>query len=413
MSLPDFDDELHRPDPLVPPEATLRRERLPKPRRGRLTTPPAEESTPPAQPAAEDKAPRLRALDAFRGLTIALMLLVNNIALDVATPKTLTHAAWNQGVNLADLVLPWFLLAAGVAIPFAAASARRKGIPAWRFDLKVLSRAGTLVLLGCLVDSSVLRTPVFTLGVLQIIGLAYLVAALLVELPTSRRLLIAGGLLAGYWAAIKFLPIPGIGTGIFEDGRNFIQYLNVNYFNGVHLWGLPSVVPTAALVIIGSALGDVLRNREWVKTKQLALLLVGGVAMLLLGLMWNLSLPFNKPVWTPAYVLYTAGLGTLLLGALYLVIDVAGWWHWSYPLLVFGANSIILYVASILTRTLILEQWHMKYQGHLATVEEWLLATLKGHYGNIHGGWLFTLGIMAFWWIILWLLYRKKVFIRV
>jgi len=91
---------------------------------------------------------RMVSLDAFRGLTVLGMLLVNNIALDTMTPTQLTHAGWKQGAHFADLVFPWFLLIVGVAIPFAAASRRERGLSPWRYDLKILSRAATLVALG-------------------------------------------------------------------------------------------------------------------------------------------------------------------------------------------------------------------------------------------------------------------------
>ena len=350
---------------------------------------------------------RVQALDAFRGLTILLMLLVNNIALDTHTPAQLQHAPWNGGVRLADLVFPWFLLAVGVAIPFAAASARRHGLAPWRVDAKILLRAGALLALGMLVDSSIQHTPVFALGVLQIIGLAYLVAAFLYELPLSRRVIIAGGLLAAYWAAIKFLPVPGIGVGVFTEKQNLIQYLNAGLFNS-GLRGLPSLVPTAALVMIGALLGDVLRRREWPVAWRLSTLLLAGGGLLLLGVIWNTSLPFSKTFWTPAYIVYTAGSGALLLAGFSLIIDVAGWWQWSYPLLVCGANPLFAYVAPILVKSSVLRVWHI---GKLP-VEQWLLDGARSHWGPISGGWLYTLGYMGVWWVLLWVLYRKKAYIH-
>src|SRR5437016_3794637 len=158
-------------------------------RRGRSGTPsdkeqPAERLPPPGpEPQPDPRARRLASLDAFRGLAIVGMLLVNNVALDTATPRPLTHAPWNGGVYFADLVYPWFLLIVGVAIPFSAGAARAKGVPSWRYDLKIVGRAVTLLLLGCLIDSSTWKYPTFDLGVLQLIGLSYLVGALLYDLP--------------------------------------------------------------------------------------------------------------------------------------------------------------------------------------------------------------------------------------
>src|SRR5262249_35042789 len=121
----------------------------------------------PSRPKRQGPMGRLTSLDAFRGLAILGMLLVNNVALDTSTPAPLTHAAWNGGIHLADLVYPWFLLIVGVAIPLSAAASRARGIPTWKYDLKILCRAVTLVLLGCLLESSQLKRPTFELGVLQ------------------------------------------------------------------------------------------------------------------------------------------------------------------------------------------------------------------------------------------------------
>lgn len=360
------------------------------------------------------KSPRLRSLDAFRGLTIALMLLVNNIALDSATPKHLLHADWNAGVHLADLVFPWFLFAVGVAIPFSAASAKSKGMPAWRYDVKIVLRCLSLIALGCLVDSAVLHTPIFTLGVLQIIGLAFLVGALLYDLPLGRRMIIALGLLLAYWASLKFIPVPGAGTGIFEESRNLILYLNQQHFNAVHLWGITSMIPTGALVLIGTIIGDLLRKREWPEARKLSALFLAGVLLVGGGVLWNISLPYNKSYWTPSYILLAAGFGAIVLTMLYLVMDAAGWWKWSYPLLVFGSNAILAYVLPILVKLFILENW-MKGVGHgvKMTLEQWMLTSAKSHFGPIHGGWLYTIGYIVVWWAILWIFYRKRIFLRV
>ncbi|HEY3378484.1 MAG TPA: DUF5009 domain-containing protein [Armatimonadota bacterium] len=362
--------------------------------------------------------PRLRSLDAFRGLVIALMLLVNNIALDTATPLQLVHAPWHEMVRLADLVFPWFLLCTGIAIPFSAASYRKRGGPAWRYDLKLLGRCASLVLLGCLIESSLIRHPLLSLGVLQVIGFAFLIGAWLYDLPLARRLLIAAGLLTAYWAAIKFLPVPGMNVGILDEQHNLIWYLNSHFFAGGHfgeltlsLWGLPSIIPTAALVLIGTAIGDLLRiTRLHVLTKSL-LLIALGITLAWGGFQWNHSLLFSKAIWSPSYILLAAGTGTMLLGLFTVAIDA---WPrvglWSYPLTVFGANAILAYVAPILVKVYILEEWHLS---HGQTIEQWGLSTLSAHWGPIVGGWSYTGLYMLGWWLILWQLYRKRVFIRV
>lgn len=357
---------------------------------------------------------RLVSLDAFRGLSILGMLLVNNIALDTATPKHLTHAPWNEGVRFADLVFPWFLLIVGVAIPYAVASHHRKGLPTWRYDLKVLSRTMSLILLGCLIDSSLARRPFFDMGVLQLIGLAYLVGALLCELPPVRRVVLAGAFLVAHWAAIRFLPVPGLGSGIFTENLNVILHLNQVYLAPLHLKGLISVVPTSALVLIGTVMGDLFRSQTFSAIKKVACLIAGGLGLLLIGWLWNLDLPFNKAVWTASYILFAAGWGSLVLGLFYLLIDVCGWRAWAFPLVVFGMNAILAYVLPILVKIHIMQEWRWKMaDGSRFDLGTALMHFWFAHAGRYWGGWLYTLSYIFCWWLVLWQLHRKGIFLRV
>lgn len=355
---------------------------------------------------------RLASLDAFRGLTILGMLLVNNVALDTATPKYLTHAGWNQGINFADLVFPWFLLIVGVAIPFAVASNKKKGLTTWGYIVKAFSRAVILVLLGCLIDSSLARQPVFDLGVLQIIGLAYLVGALVYELPLAGRLVLAIILLTAHWAAIRFVPVPGLGTGVLDDGHNFVDHLNQVYLQPLHLSGLVSVVPTSALVMLGTIIGDLLRRDDWTYLRKSVFIIAGSLALLGAGWVWSLDLPFNKAMWTASYILFTAGLGAALLGLFYLLIDVRGWKSPAFPLVVLGSNAIFAYVAPILLKLYILQVWTWP-DGSELSIQQAFLNFGIAHAGRIAGGWLYTFSFIVFWWLVLFQLYRKKIFMRV
>ena len=358
---------------------------------------------------------RLVSLDAFRGLTIGGMLLVNNIALDGRTPAQLMHAPWNGGVRFADLIFPWFLLIVGVALPFSAAGGRRAG--GGRYALRVLGRVLALVFLGCLIDSSLLKQPVFDLNVLQLIGLAYGLGALLYGLPVWLRLPVAFGLLAGHAAVIQHFPVPGLGRGVFREDANAVWYLNRTYLNRLHLTGLVSVVPTAALVLIGTAMGDALRGRRWKPMEKITVLLAFSGILLVSGWAWHLSLPYNKPFWTASYILWTAGLGGCVLTLLYAVVDAgsAKWTKWLvFPLVVYGSNAIAAYVGPILIKVYILRVWTWKMpDGTRQTLDQALLHTATLHYGPYRGGWAYTAGYLAVVWLVLLELRRRKLFLRV
>lgn len=369
-----------------------------------------------AQPKREAGA-RLVSLDAFRGLTIAGMLLVNNIALGERTPAHLLHAPWNGGVRFADLIFPWFLLIVGVALPFSAAGARRNDAGGWRYAVRVLGRVLALVFLGCLIDSSLMKRPLFDLNVLQLIGLAYGVGALLYGLPAPLRLPVALGLLAAHAALIRDLPVPGLGRGVFREDANAIWYLNRAYLNRLHLTGLVSVVPTAALVLIGTVIGDALRRERWKPGEKIVVLLAFSGILLVSGWAWHFSLPYNKPVWTASYILWTAGLGGFVLTLLYALVDAGGskWTKWlAFPLVVYGSNAIAAYVGPILIKVFILRVWTWKMpDGTRQTLEQALLHTAAMHYGPYRGGWVYTLGYLFVVWLALLELRRRKLFLRV
>jgi predicted acyltransferase len=367
---------------------------------------------------ARPKPARLVSLDAFRGMTILGMLLVNNVALGEHTPTQLLHADWSPEVHLADLVFPWFLFIVGVAVPYSAASARRKHLPSWQFDLKALYRAIMLVFLGCLIDSSLAKHVVIDLGVLQVIGLAYFVAVLvggLLNLPS--RLLLATGLLVINWATIRFAAVPGMPAGHFGENDNVIDAINRLYLTPYHLNGLLSVIPTTAMVLIGTAAGDLIRRKKIRTMAKLAVLEICGAGLIAAGSLWSYDLPMNKPLWTAPYILYTAGWACVGLGITYLLVDTTpSRWasRFSFPLLVFGTNAILAYVTPILTKALILHNIALTGPGSKAIdAEQALQYWCYGHLGRISGGWTYTAGYIVFWWLVLLFFYRKRWFLRV
>jgi predicted acyltransferase len=380
-------------------------------------SPDREESAEPAGSSRldrQDEGGRLLSLDAFRGITILGMLLVNNAALDRATPSQLTHAGWGEGVHFADLVFPWFLLIVGIALPFSAAKRRARGEPAWAFYGRACKRALLLVLLGMLVDSSIAKSPVVGLGVLQLIGLAYLAAAFASSLGWRLRAALASALLLSHWAALRFLPVPGLGHAQLTETANVVVSLNALYLEPLHLRGLTSLVSTSALVLIGTVVGDLLRADRSAQSRTSLQLLAIGSGLSLAGWLWSLDIPFSKPLWTASYIVYTAGLGLVLLSALHWIMDSLGWRGWAWPLIVFGSNAILAYVAPILVKVWILQSWVVPVGGGTtAAIQQAYLSWLREIAGPAPGGWLYTLSYIAFWGIVLGYLHRKRVFLRV
>jgi predicted acyltransferase len=348
-----------------------------------------------AVPAAKTGA-RSLALDVLRGLTVALMLVVNNT---VGSPHPqFMHADWGNGITVADLVFPWFLFCSGAAIPLA----RRADGWVW----KAVKRAFWLFALGCLVVSIVAKAPIFSLGVLQLIALAGLVAALLQPLPWRWRIGIALALLVSYWAFILLTPVANVGVGVFDEDQNAVRQVN-SFLEPLGLRGLPSVVPTAALVMIGALVTELIRASSTVKDRVLRLSAVGG-ALTALGWLWNFSLEFNKPTWTPSYVVFSCGLATLLLAA-FSALEGQRWFKTlSAPLVIFGSNALLFYILPIIVKISIFQTWQLGG----SSLQSVAITRLE-EYSPVWGDTFYTALYVALWWCAAWIAYRNRWFFKV
>ena len=347
---------------------------------------------------------RLSSLDAWRGLTILLMLLVNNVTLGELTPWQLQHAPWGGGITLTDLVFPWFLFCAGAALPFSLAASRRAGLSGWPLIWKLAARTVLLYLVGCVLTSAETGQLSFGLGVLQLIALGSFFGGIVSLLAVRWRIAAAVALLIGYDLFLRY----GAG-GTFTERANAARAVNDAFLSPLGLRGLLSVIPATALVLLGSVVAQPLRDRlarvPW-------LLLGGGVGMTVIGWLLAHHLEFNKAVWTPSYVLYTAGLATLGMLAFYLLADTAGrWTGWGRklltPLTIPGRNSLFAYVAPILVKLWILASWNVNWAGKSMSIQGALITLAKNHYGVWGGGWLYTLGYMLAVWLGLVYLARR------
>lgn len=364
---------------------------------------------------------RLASLDVFRGITIAGMLLVNNPGSWAAVYPPLRHAEWH-GLTPTDLIFPYFLFIVGVSMTFSFAKTTRNGAEAMEVFRRAAVRALVLIALGLVLhsfpwvgyDFSRLRIP----GVLQRIGLAFLLATpLVLWMGTRRRAAATAVLLFGYWAVMRLVPVPGHGAGSLEPGADPGAYLDRLVFGTDHLWsqsrtwdpeGLLSTLPAVATVLLGSFAGDWLRSgrppRELVRG-----LLLSGVSALAAGLLWHPLFPINKPLWTSSYVVFTAGAALVTLAACYWVIDVKGRRRWAFPFLVFGVNAIAAFFLSSLGARLLT----MVTMGD-TTLKGWL-------YRELFASWLtpldaslaFALAYVVAWMAVMWAMYRRGVFIKV
>jgi predicted acyltransferase len=294
---------------------------------------------------------RLLSLDAFRGATIAAMILVNNSGDSDHTWWPLLHQPWH-GWTPTDLVFPFFLWIVGVSLVFS----RRIGFRA------ALWRSAKLVLLGLLVNFSTggFALPLRWAGVLQRIGLCYLAAwAAKRWLSPRGQAVLAAVLLAGYWAAMTHVVGPEGFAPNLEPQTNLSAQVD-RVFLGGHLYrwtktwdpeGVLSTFPAIATALLGLLAGAWLRSPVAPASKAVGFL-AGGLALFVLGLLWGeaapawLLFPVNKNLWSPSFVLLTGGLAATLFGLTWWVVDVRGRRGGTGPFVTYGKNAIAVYVGS-------------------------------------------------------------------
>jgi predicted acyltransferase len=370
---------------------------------------------------------RLVSLDAFRGATIAAMLLVNNPGTWAHIHAPLRHAEWH-GWTPTDLIFPFFLFIVGVAIVFSFGKQIERGLGRGIMMRKVARRSLVLVALGLVlhafpwwsVDLSTLRLP----GVLQRIGLAYFFAAAIVLYGGIRaQLAWAVGLLLGYWALMTLVPVPGYGAGVLDvPEATLAAYLDRLVFGTNHLWvyaetwdpeGLLSTIPAISTVLIGVGAGHWLRTDRPAGTKTGGLI-AAGVAGVLLGQIWGLAFPINKPIWTSSYVVLTGGLALLCLALCYWLIDVKGCRRWASPFVIYGVNAIAaFFLSSLFARVLVMVRVPAA-PGETVALKTWL-------YENGFASWLapvnaslaFAIAFVLLWLALMGVLYRYRIFIKV
>lgn len=426
---------------------------------------------------------RFISLDVLRGITIFMMVIVNNPGSWDAVYAPLLHAEWN-GCTPTDLVFPFFIFILGAAIPLAIVN---KELNQETF-IKILTRSLRILCLGLflgfygkievfnlegysLLISKLIITGivgyallgdfeqkikfylvsiVFLIfmflafsgieayqevrlpGVLQRIGIVYFFTSLIyLKTKFNTQISIVAILLLGYWAIMTLIPVPGIGFANLDKGTNLAGWID-NLLLENHLWatsktwdpeGILSTIPAIANGIIGVLVGQLLtsnltKNQKTVKLSGI------GIGLVILGLIWNPFFPMNKSLWTSSFVLYTAGLATLLVAVFYYLIDIRGYKKWTTPILFWGVNPmIVFFLSGIIPRVLssIKVPNSAYFTGRLEDNPETIgLQTYWNEYYIVpyfdnpkDASLMWALLNVTFWTIVLWYFYKKKLFFKV
>ncbi len=362
------------------------------------------------------KSARLMSLDVFRGMTVVFMIIVNTPGTWSHVYAPLRHASWH-GCTPTDLVFPSFLFISGVAMWYS--------LRKFNFEFsgpalfRIIRRVALIFAVGLFLnifprfarDYDTLRI----MGVLQRIALAWGLGAILVLIIKKNYIWVATAvLLFGYWALMYFMG----GSDPYSLEGNYARTVDLALIGENHLYkgfgipfdpeGLLSTIPATATVLLGFMTGGLItgKGNSW---KTVGWLSFVGALLVGAGLLWGEYFPINKPIWTSSYVLYAGGIGMVILALLFMIVDIWNLRGWTGFFNTFGTNALFTYVlAGMLTKTLLvitvgevsLYNWIFT---HLCSplFEEQKLASL-----------LFPIMLVTVIWALGYILYRKKIIIR-
>jgi len=351
----------------------------------------------------------LESLDAFRGITIAGMIVVNNPGNWERVYAPLLHADWN-GCTLADLVYPFFIVILGVALPFALNRRRASGHEVRRLYVRFARRAVLLFGLGFLLNLVAARFSFATVrvpGVLQRIAIVYFfAAAIALHLKPHQRAGVAIALLAAHTLLLALAPMTPTATVAARIDRAVFGAHTLTPI-GPDPEGVLGTLTAITSALICTLAGDWLR-RESAPPSRIAGLLAGGGTLVVAGYAWSFVLPLNKPLWTGSYVLFTGGLAIVCIAISYAIIDVLDIRTWARPFVWLGVNPLAIYFLA-------------EFVGHLLEstgAKTWLYWTelrtaVTPPLGEAQTSLLFAVLTIVTWTIVAGVMYRRGVRVQV
>lgn len=375
------------------------------------------------------KATRLISLDVFRGMTIAGMILVNNAGNWKAVWWPLDHAEWH-GWTPTDLIFPFFLFIVGVSMVLSFEARQERGARRGELMRHAVKRSIIIYAIGFALALWGRRWNLHTVrlyGVLPRIAVVYLMASAIVLYCGRRaRAVIAVVALAGYWLLMTRMP----GFDLSMDG-NLAGFIDRKLLYE-HLWirhrfdpeGLLSTIPAVVTTLIGVFTGEWLRQRPVMgqasdpsashvgqpRVTKVQGMLMAGALLMVAGEAWGRWFPINKNMWTSSYVLFTGGFALALLALCYWMIEIRGWRSWAQPFVWYGSNAITVYAASTALAVFSVRYQVMPGVTYKAWVyDHWFAPMARPMIASA----MFASAYVLTFWALAWLMYRKKIFVKI
>lgn len=356
-------------------------------------------------------------------MTIAGMILVNSPGNHGAVYPQLKHAIWN-GWTFADTIFPCFLFIVGVSLVFSISARRENGFSDSSLEAQIVRRTLILFALGLIVNTfpifhfSTIRIP----GVLQRTALCYFFAsAIVMRYGLRGRVVWLAALLSSYWLMMRFIPVPEVGTGVLEPGRNFAAYVDSLFLSG-HMWsyyqtwdpeGLVSTLPSIGTTLFGVLTADLLKS-SFSGAKKTVAMIAAGLLLIAAGEILDQWLPINKSIWTSTFSIFMAGIALVAFALFYWTMDLVGFSLWARPFVILGVNPITIYFLSEILDTALRFLNLSVPNAYAVSCRAYMFRsfcepvaqpeTASFFYGL---GYLFTLFLIA------WFMWRKRIVIKI
>ena len=366
------------------------------------------------------KKKRLNSLDALRGADMFMIsgggtfIYYMHGKTDIGWLNTLAlnmeHPGWLEPITFYDFIFPLFLFISGVSLVYSVNSQLKKSAAKTDIYKKAFMRMIVLMILGLIYKNSPINifdpAHIRYSSVLGRIGMAtFFTTFLYLNFDWKKRLLWIGGILLAYYAAMFLIPVPGYGAGNMSMEGNFAGWIDRMVMPGRLINGIfdenafATSFTAFTLTVFGAWAGDILRNTNTDSLKKVKLFFIIGVSLIGIGLIWGMHFPIMKKMWTSSFILVTAGASFLALDIFYWLIDVKGYDKWAFFFKVIGLNSLAVYLLN-----------------HFVNFRYTANKLFSGFYGFVNKDWhivIETFLATVLLWLLLYFLYKKKLFLKV
>lgn len=364
---------------------------------------------------------RLDSLDALRGFDMMFIMGMGALITAVCTlfsggndcwvVTTLEHCEWD-GLHFIDTVFPLFLFIAGISFPFSYEKQQKKGFSKRQTYCKIFRRLIIMIVLGLIYNGWLSKPDWHNLRIYSVlgrIGLAWAIAAVLyMNCKRHTRVSICVLILLGYWLVLMLVPAPdaSYGEGPLSMMGNIVGYIDRTLFP-THLYhggpfdpeGLLSTLPAVVTALLGMFAGEIVQRKDISGNRKAVTMLCLAAVLLTCGLLWSSWCPINKRLWSSSFTLVVAAYSFAIFAVFYWIIDVKRWNKWILPFKVIGLNSITIYMLQGVVT--------------LMPTSKYLLGFIGGNLSDDAAKVVYAAGYFLISWLILYFLYRKKIFLKI